>query len=52
MVERWAEEAFLVTATPKALKEAMEKQINTLYKIITLWIFISSKARGVSSSFP
>ena len=34
IVDLWAAEAFLVTVTPKALKEAIEKQIRTDERMI------------------
>jgi hypothetical protein len=33
IVERWAAEAFLVVATPKALKAAMEQIMPILYQM-------------------
>jgi len=35
MVDLWAEEAFLVTATPKPLKQAIEKQTPILRRMRT-----------------
>jgi hypothetical protein len=52
MVERWAAEAFLVTDTPKALKQAIEKQMKTLNKISILFALKSSRAREVLSTVP
>jgi hypothetical protein len=38
IVDLWAAEAFLVTVTPKALKEAIEKQMQTLKRIRILFV--------------
>ena len=37
MVERWAAEACLVTATPKELKQAIEMQMQQLNKM-RMWL--------------
>ena len=52
MVARWAEEAFLVTVTPKPLNRAIVKQTATLSQMRVPFAPKSSKAREVSSSFP
>ncbi len=52
IVERWADEAFLVTVTPKALNEAIEKQIRIERNRMTQLASKSLKALIVSSSLP
>jgi hypothetical protein len=49
IVDLYALEAFFVTVTPKALNEAIEKQIATLKPIRSLLASKSLKARIVSS---
>ena len=41
-----------MTVTPKALKEAMEKHIIILERMIRPFYLMSAKALKVSSSFP
>ena len=50
MVDLWAADAFFVTETPKALKQAIEKQIKTLSMINILFALKSSKAYEVFST--
>ena len=52
IVERYAEEAFLVTVTPKALKEAIEKHIKIERNRMTQLASKSLNALAVSSSLP
>ena len=52
MVDLWAAEAFLVTDTPKALKQAIEKQMKILSMIKILFASKSSNALEVFSTEP
>jgi len=52
IVDLWAADAFLVTVTPKALKEAIEKQISRDDRMIYQLAPMSRKALIVSSSLP
>jgi hypothetical protein len=52
IVDLYAADAFLVTATPKALKDAILKQIRTLNRIMVPFSPKSLKALFVSSRSP